>query len=92
MRSEKIQRNTNVERPRDSPFQIHIQQVQQDIPPLLVPIPTYAVQEVGDPDIAPDHGIVGPLGTEVDDPAGRVHEDVLAHDPGRLGLGQLFTG
>jgi len=76
----------------DSPIQIDIQQVEQRISPLLVSVSTNRVQKVSDSDIASNDRVVRPFGSEVDNAAWRVHKDVLSHDPGGLGLGQLFAG
>ena len=51
----------------DAPVQINVQNMQELVPPFFMPKTADRVEEIGNDDIAPDHGVRGPFGAEVDD-------------------------
>lgn len=76
----------------DSPIKVDVQNAQQPVPPLLVPIAAHRVEKVRHDDIGADDWIAGPLGAEVDDAVRGVHEHVLAEDPAVSRLGKPLAG
>lgn len=73
------------------PIQIDIQQIQQPVPPFLMPVPTHRVQKALDDDIPPDDAVQRPFGAEESDARRGRPENVPAKHPRVRPWGQTFA-